>query len=240
MIVLADNADVIGNPPDRRELKSRPASRTAPSPARSNPRERWSCRRLRRSAEGPIEWPAHSRMFRTATVSSSSIGRGARRRACLQRTATTTRTTSVASYGSIATNCGGSPMPWRRTPRGVREAEQNAGGEDAEGHATSKDHGHERDESPARSPVRSGHDLGRVTNAMMAAREFKEEGDEVELVFDGAGTRWPGVLADPEHSSHGLYESVSDRIAGACGFCADAFEATEDVRRARSGRGSGG
>src|ERR671910_656115 len=48
-------------------------------------------------------------------------------------------------------------------------------------------------------------DLGRVTNAMMAAREFKEAGDEVELVFDGAGTRWLGKLADPGHKSHGLY-----------------------------------
>lgn len=75
-------------------------------------------------------------------------------------------------------------------------------------------------------------DLGRVTNAMMAAREFKEAGDAVELVFDGAGTKWPGTLSDPAHKSHRLYESVHDHIAGACGFCAHAFEATEGVRAA--------
>ncbi len=30
--------------------------------------------------------------------------------------------------------------------------------------------------------------LGRVTNALITAREFKEAGDEVRLVFEGAAT----------------------------------------------------
>jgi hypothetical protein len=41
-------------------------------------------------------------------------------------------------------------------------------------------------------------DLARVVNAM-TAKEFAEAGDDVELVFDGAGSQWPGVLADPGH-----------------------------------------
>ena len=64
--------------------------------------------------------------------------------------------------------------------------------------------------------------LGRVVNAMETAKEFKEGGDEVRLVFDGAGTRWIGELASPGHKYHGLFESVKDR-GGACSYCAGAF-----------------
>ncbi|MDP8930416.1 MAG: hypothetical protein M3O70_18070 [Actinomycetota bacterium] len=35
--------------------------------------------------------------------------------------------------------------------------------------------------------------LGRVVNAMVGVLEFKEAGDDVELIFDGGGTRWPPV-----------------------------------------------
>jgi hypothetical protein len=76
-------------------------------------------------------------------------------------------------------------------------------------------------------------DLGRVSNALMAAKELKEAGDDVRVIFDGAGTQWPGVLADPQHKSHQLWESVADTVAGACGFCAGAFGATEGLHHAK-------
>lgn len=75
-------------------------------------------------------------------------------------------------------------------------------------------------------------DLARVVNAMMTAKEFADAGDDVELVFDGAGTQWPGLLADPEHRSHRLFEQVHDVISGACAFCSRAFGAEEGVHRA--------
>lgn len=81
--------------------------------------------------------------------------------------------------------------------------------------------------------VESHGDLGRVVNAMIAAKEFKEAGDEVQLIFDGAGTQWPGVLSDDQHKAHKLYDSVSDVIAGACGYCAGAFEARESLHHAK-------
>jgi hypothetical protein len=59
-------------------------------------------------------------------------------------------------------------------------------------------------------------DLARVVNAMMTAKEFAEAGDDVELMFDGAGTQWLGVLADPDHKSHRLFQQVHDVISGAC------------------------
>ncbi|MHB9288428.1 hypothetical protein ACKVMT_15465 [Halobacteriales archaeon Cl-PHB] len=71
-------------------------------------------------------------------------------------------------------------------------------------------------------------DLGRVTNALEATKEFQEEGDEVELLFDGAGTGWVPELESPDHPAHGLYEAVNDR-ASVCDFCADAFDVGEAV-----------
>jgi hypothetical protein len=75
-------------------------------------------------------------------------------------------------------------------------------------------------------------DLARTVNALMMAKELVEAGDDVELIFDGAGTQWPGILADPDHKSHRLFEQVHGVISGACAFCSRAFDAEEGVRRA--------
>lgn len=74
--------------------------------------------------------------------------------------------------------------------------------------------------------------LGRVVNAMVATRELQDAGDDVRLIFDGGGTTWPGELSNDEHTAHGLWESVHESVYGACSYCADAFEATQDVANA--------
>ena len=76
-------------------------------------------------------------------------------------------------------------------------------------------------------------DLGRVVNAMEAVKEFKDAGDDVQLIFDGAGTRWIGALSSSEHNYHGLYQSVQDRISGACEYCANAFQVADAVKQAK-------
>lgn len=76
--------------------------------------------------------------------------------------------------------------------------------------------------------------LGRIFNALTAVKEYKEAGDDVRLIFDGAGTKWVGVLGNTEHQAHGPYESVKEKIAGACAFCSGVFGATEQVRRGAS------
>ncbi len=73
--------------------------------------------------------------------------------------------------------------------------------------------------------------LGRVVNAMIGTKEFKQAGDEVRLIFDGAATAWVGELAKPDHRYHELFEAVRDRVAGACGYCARAYGVEEDVHR---------
>ena len=73
--------------------------------------------------------------------------------------------------------------------------------------------------------------LARVVNAMVTTKELKEAGDEVRLVFDGAGTAWVGALAKPDHRAHRLFAAVRDRVAGACAYCAHAVDATHDLER---------
>jgi hypothetical protein len=71
--------------------------------------------------------------------------------------------------------------------------------------------------------------LGRVFNDLATAYELKQNGDEVKVVFQGAGTRWLKLLSTPEHPVHGLFELVKDRVASALAACATVFGASEDV-----------
>ncbi|NUR78664.1 MAG: DsrE family protein [Thermoleophilia bacterium] len=82
----------------------------------------------------------------------------------------------------------------------------------------------------ARTEGREG--MGRVANALVTAKEFKETGDEVTIVFDGAGTTWIGTLADASHRYHGAFEEVRDGVAGARSYCADRCGVTEQVEQA--------
>lgn len=67
--------------------------------------------------------------------------------------------------------------------------------------------------------------LGRVFNALGAAYEFKQAGEDVKVMFQGAGTRWPAELAKADHPAHALYEAVGDKIEGISCGCADVFGA---------------
>lgn len=75
-----------------------------------------------------------------------------------------------------------------------------------------------------------GHtNLGRMVNGLQTAREFSEtDGDEVELIFDGAGTQWIPELEDEDSDYHELYDAVRES-ASACNYCANAFGVADDV-----------
>ncbi|HMA24949.1 MAG TPA: hypothetical protein VKP00_13165 [Gemmatimonadaceae bacterium] len=74
--------------------------------------------------------------------------------------------------------------------------------------------------------------LGRVLNALAAAYDFKQHQRPVEVVFQGTGTRWASLLANPEHPAHALYKAVEDTVGGASAGCANVFGARDDVERA--------
>ena len=79
------------------------------------------------------------------------------------------------------------------------------------------------------SDPRSGSEeaLGRVFNALASAYDFKKRGTPVQLLFQGAGTRWVGELSNDKHPAHGLFEEVRDTVAGISCGCADVFGAAK-------------
>jgi hypothetical protein len=70
---------------------------------------------------------------------------------------------------------------------------------------------------------------GRLFNALALAQECKQHGDEVEVTFVGAGTRWPAELAKVSHPFNALYNSVREVVEDASCACATVFGAREGV-----------
>ena len=75
--------------------------------------------------------------------------------------------------------------------------------------------------------------LGRVFNALAAAYDFKQQKQDVQLIFQGTGTRWTGLLTNADHPAHALYKAVEDTIAGVSAGCAVVFGARDDAERHR-------
>ena len=73
--------------------------------------------------------------------------------------------------------------------------------------------------------------LGRLFNALAATYDLQERGHPVELVFQGAGTRWISVVTQPDHPAHALYRAVEGSIAGVSCGCSDVFGARADAEK---------
>jgi hypothetical protein len=74
-------------------------------------------------------------------------------------------------------------------------------------------------------------DMARVVNALETVKEFKESGDEVELIFDGGGVTSAVALADPDNRLHHLYSLVEDKVGGICRYCSRAFEVYDKAEK---------
>jgi len=76
--------------------------------------------------------------------------------------------------------------------------------------------------------------MGRVANALVMAKEIKELGKEVSIIFDGAGTGWVPILEDKNNQMHPLYDELKENIEAVCDFCIGAFQVKgleEDERK---------
>jgi len=67
--------------------------------------------------------------------------------------------------------------------------------------------------------------LGRLFNSLTTAYEYKKAGNDVQLIFQGTGTRWPAVLKDETHPGHNLFNEVKDVVAGVSNACAKVWDA---------------
>lgn len=77
-------------------------------------------------------------------------------------------------------------------------------------------------------------EAGRAFHALTHAKQACQRGDTAALYFAAEGTVWPGMLADPAHPMHALFEEVlrAGVVKGACENCADAFGNTESAQAA--------
>lgn len=74
--------------------------------------------------------------------------------------------------------------------------------------------------------------LGKVSNAFMFANEAVDHGDDLKIIFEGAGSKWIGELENEDHKLHGLYAGLKSHITGVCFFCARAFGVKSQVEEA--------
>lgn len=74
--------------------------------------------------------------------------------------------------------------------------------------------------------------VGKVSNAFTLAQEAIDHGDELKIIFEGAGTKWIGELEKTDHMLHGVYLGLKDKITGACHYCAKAFGVKNEVEKA--------
>lgn len=73
--------------------------------------------------------------------------------------------------------------------------------------------------------------LGRLFNALAVAYDYKQQRDDVTLLFQGTGTRWISELDKPGHPAHALFVAVKDKVAGVSSGCADVFGTTEEIKK---------
>ncbi len=70
---------------------------------------------------------------------------------------------------------------------------------------------------------------GRMANALTTTKEFQDAGDDVGLIFDGAGVTWIPTLGDEGHKYHRLLEQTRDSVRGACLYCSRAYGVKDQV-----------
>ena len=71
-----------------------------------------------------------------------------------------------------------------------------------------------------------------IYRALRTAQELHEAGDEVQIVFDGAGTEALAAISQPGHDLYRIFEKVRSLIAGACAGCAQSYGVKEKLAEA--------
>jgi hypothetical protein len=74
--------------------------------------------------------------------------------------------------------------------------------------------------------------LGRIVNALMGAYEMMESGQEVKIIFDGAGTQAAAASSAADHKYHDLFRLVQNKVSGICSYCANAYGVAPKIEQA--------
>lgn len=71
-----------------------------------------------------------------------------------------------------------------------------------------------------------------VYRALMFSQELSRAGDDVVIVFDGAGSTAAAELARPAHRHHPVFTSVRHHVRGVCRHCAKAYDVLPAIEAA--------
>ena len=73
-------------------------------------------------------------------------------------------------------------------------------------------------------------DVSRLYRGLKTALELHEAGDDIVLLFDGSGVESLAAISDPNNPMHPILKELSDRVQGACGFCANSHKVTDTIK----------
>ncbi len=71
-----------------------------------------------------------------------------------------------------------------------------------------------------------------IYRALMGAQELRKAGDDVVVVFDGAGSTAAAEMAQPAHRFHALFMDIVPVLRGVCRFCAKSYGVLDAVQAA--------
>lgn len=79
----------------------------------------------------------------------------------------------------------------------------------------------------------SENETAKALHSLLYAQELKEAGNEVKVIFDGAGTVWVKKFENPENKYNPLYKAVKKLgvIEGVCEHCAVSFGVENEVKQ---------
>jgi hypothetical protein len=77
-------------------------------------------------------------------------------------------------------------------------------------------------------------DVGKAVHGLLYGQELHEEGYEVEILFDGAGTEWPNELSKADHPFNAVYKQAvkSGIVKGGCQACSNFHNVMEEMEGA--------
>ena len=76
--------------------------------------------------------------------------------------------------------------------------------------------------------------LGRALHALLYSQELKDNGHDVQLLFDGGGTKWIEEMSDSDHKRNFKLSMNFGRVitSGVCDFCVEAFDGDKSMVKA--------
>lgn len=68
--------------------------------------------------------------------------------------------------------------------------------------------------------------------ALEIAKELRDAGEDISIIFDGAGVETAALIAQEDSDLYAAYKAVEDSVLGACAFCVKTYKVTRAIENA--------